>query len=109
MGWNDNGTSQVTVARALYGDADLNGMVNSADFSRVLANYGQSGKVWADGDFTYDGNVNSADMGTLLANYGQSLSALPVKALAIARMGAEPVIAPAARSSSWSLARMWRA
>ena len=85
VGWKDNSSqSQVTVARALYGDADLNGMVNFADLSRVFANYGQSGKVWADGDFNYDGTVNFSDQSNVLANYGQSLSALPVRVLAIA-------------------------
>ena len=46
----------VTVQPALYGDANLDGSVNFSDLSKVLANYGQSGMTWSQGDFNYDGN-----------------------------------------------------
>ena len=44
--------------------------VNASDLSKVLTAYGQSGEVWADGDFNYDGTVNFADLSKVLANYG---------------------------------------
>jgi hypothetical protein len=71
LGWVDGtATNQVTVQPALYGDANMDGLVNFADLSKVLANYGQSGMNWSQGDFNYDGTVNFADLSNVLANYG---------------------------------------
>ena len=42
----------VLIRLMLYGDADWNGAVNLEDFNRLAANFGQSNKVWTDGDFT---------------------------------------------------------
>ncbi len=55
-----------------YGDADLNGQVNLADFNRLAANFGGTGKFWHEGDFTYDGVVNLQDVNRLAATFGQS-------------------------------------
>jgi hypothetical protein len=55
-----------------YGDADLNGLVNLADFNRLAANFGGTGKFWHEGDFTYDGVVNLQDFNRLAATFGQS-------------------------------------
>jgi autotransporter-associated beta strand protein len=66
LGWLDNTTThQVIVMPAVYGDADLNGVVNSAD-------QGTTGTTWSQGDFNYDGTVNAADQAILTANYGQT-------------------------------------
>jgi hypothetical protein len=43
--------SEVVVAYTRYGDADLSGTVNLSDFNKLASNFGQSGKVWADGRF----------------------------------------------------------
>ncbi len=67
-------SGQIEVAYALYGDANLDGKVDSADFGILADNYGESNAVWDQGDFNYDGKVDSADFGLLALNYGQSTS-----------------------------------
>jgi hypothetical protein len=56
-----------------YGDADLSGQVNLADFNRLAAHFNRSG-VWSDGDFNYDGVVNLPDFNLLAANFNLSAS-----------------------------------
>ena len=73
LGWIDDGESQVTVAYAIYGDADLNGTVGLSDQTRTLANWGNGGKVWDQGDFNYDGNVGLADQTKVLTNWGTDI------------------------------------
>jgi hypothetical protein len=54
-----------------YGDADLSGTVNLADFNRLAANFG-TGTRWEQGDFDYNGTVNLQDFNRLAANFGLS-------------------------------------
>jgi autotransporter-associated beta strand protein len=54
------------------GDANLDALVNLADFNRIAANFGQPGKFWFDGDFNYDGLVNLQDFNLLASNFGLS-------------------------------------
>jgi hypothetical protein len=62
----------ILVRRTRFGDADLNGQVNSDDFNRLASNFGTSGKVWSQGNFNYDigGLVNSDDFNMLATNFG---------------------------------------
>jgi hypothetical protein len=62
--------SSVLVAYTRYGDANLDGAVNLADFNRLAANFGAAGKLWTDGDFNYDGSVNLSDFNLLAGNFG---------------------------------------
>jgi len=55
-----------------YGDANLNGTVNFADYQILSASFGLTGKGWADGDFDGNGTVNFADFQILSANFGLS-------------------------------------
>jgi autotransporter-associated beta strand protein len=57
-----------------YGDANVDGVVNLADFNLFAANFGFSGRFWYEGDFTYDGTVDLADFNRLAANFGLSAS-----------------------------------
>jgi hypothetical protein len=68
--------STTVLARATYyGDADLNGTVDSQDFSRLVAGYGvTTGGVWTSGDFDYNGKVNSQDFNMLAGNFGQAMA-----------------------------------
>jgi autotransporter-associated beta strand protein len=66
-------SGQLEVKYTLYGDANLDGSVNSIDFGDMAANFGKSGKVWDQGDFNYDGTVNSIDFGLLAGNFGKSV------------------------------------
>jgi fibronectin-binding autotransporter adhesin len=74
LGWADDGSSKVTVAYTLYGDANLDYTVNGSDLNTVLSNYNQSSIGWGQGDFNYDGTVNGSDLNVVLSNYNQSLS-----------------------------------
>jgi hypothetical protein len=56
------------------GDANLDGMVDVGDLGILAANYGGSGKTWAQGDFNGDGMVDDGDLGILAANYGTGAS-----------------------------------
>lgn len=63
------------VRYALDGDADLNGSVSIADFSRVAANFNGTSKVWTTGDSNYDNATNIADFSPLAANFNQAATA----------------------------------
>jgi hypothetical protein len=56
----------------LYGDANLDAQVNSADLQHLLASFNTPG-AWDGGDFNYDGIVNSADLQALLATFNTQL------------------------------------
>ena len=64
-----------------YGDANMDGVVNSVDYSYIefaIANggpkAGYSGWMW--GDFNYDGLINNADLALFDYNYSSNLPAL---------------------------------
>lgn len=57
----------VTLAPPCFGDADDNGVVNFADVSTVLANFGGAGPA---GDADLNQSVNFMDITTVLANFG---------------------------------------
>jgi hypothetical protein len=52
------------------GDANGDNMVDVGDLGILAANYGGSGKSWAEGDFNGDKLVDVGDLGILAANYG---------------------------------------
>jgi autotransporter-associated beta strand protein len=76
--------TDILVKYTYYGDADLSGVVDGSDYSRVdasfLADLFNPGSVtgWANGDFNYDGTVDGSDY-TLIDNafnsQGASLAA----------------------------------
>jgi hypothetical protein len=67
-------SSSVVVAYTVTGDASLDGVVSSADFNQLVANYGVvSNARWTQGDFTGDGKVTTLDFNVLSGNFGQSL------------------------------------
>jgi hypothetical protein len=57
-----------------YGDANLDGTVNLADFNSLASNFG-TGDTWIEGDFNYDGLVNLIDFNRLAANFGLTAGA----------------------------------
>ena len=75
LGYIDNGTGNVLVKAALFGDADLDGGVSINDFNALAGNFGKTGKVWVDGDFDYDGGISINDFNLLAGNFGQTLPA----------------------------------
>ncbi|HEY4261102.1 MAG TPA: hypothetical protein VGM98_13110, partial [Schlesneria sp.] len=59
------------------GDADLNGTVDTDDFTRLGQNFNAAGALWSQGDFNYDGTVNALDVNLLATNFGQTMPAEP--------------------------------
>jgi hypothetical protein len=53
------------------GDANGDERVDVGDLGILAANYGGSGKTWAQGDFDNDGRVDVGDLGILAAHYGE--------------------------------------
>jgi formylglycine-generating enzyme required for sulfatase activity len=53
------------------GDANGDKMVDVGDLGILAANYGGSGKTWAQGDFNGDTLVDVGDLGILAAHYGE--------------------------------------
>ncbi|HEX3357751.1 MAG TPA: autotransporter-associated beta strand repeat-containing protein [Tepidisphaeraceae bacterium] len=74
IGYFDNATSsQVALMYTWYGDANLDGQVNIADFNTLATNFGTaSGVNWQTGDFNYDGSVNLLDLNAIASNFGAS-------------------------------------
>jgi chondroitinase B-like protein/concanavalin A-like lectin/glucanase superfamily protein len=58
-----------------YGDANLDHAIDTLDFNSLAANFGQSNRGWAQGDFTGDGVVDTTDFNLLASNFGKSFLA----------------------------------
>jgi hypothetical protein len=71
--------TDILIRHTLYGDANLDGTVNLADFNRLAANFGGAGTSWSQGNFNYDNATNLADFNLLAGNFGNSAApdALP--------------------------------
>ncbi|MGD0461182.1 MAG: choice-of-anchor tandem repeat GloVer-containing protein [Tepidisphaeraceae bacterium] len=83
VGWADGNdasessivaANSVLVAYALYGDANLDGVVNGTDFTILVSNLGKPVTGWDQGDFFYTGTVTGADFTALVANLGKQAS-----------------------------------
>ena len=71
-------SSAVLVRYTLAGDANLDGKVNSLDFTALASHFGQTGDAWVQGDFNYDGKVNALDFNALASNFGSVLPDAPL-------------------------------
>ena len=65
----------VLVRYTYYGDANIDGTVDTIDFNNLAANFGASNKSWLQGDFNYDGTADTIDFNLLASNFGQTLTA----------------------------------
>jgi hypothetical protein len=65
--------TSVLIRFTSYGDANLDGSVDTIDFNLLAAHFSHAGE-WRDGDFNYDTSVDSIDFNLLAANFGQTLS-----------------------------------
>jgi hypothetical protein len=62
-------SGQAEIAYALYGDCNLDGVVNAVDFGIFAANFNKgTNKGWEAGDFLYQGSVNALDFALLTNN-----------------------------------------
>src|SRR5262249_39678621 len=69
-------STALLIRQTIYGDANLDGLVNLSDLYLLASNWQQSGAYWWQGDFNFDGTVNATDLGTLALNWQQG-SPLP--------------------------------
>jgi autotransporter-associated beta strand protein len=74
-------TTSILIRYTLSGDMNLDGMVNSTDFTMLAMNYNAINSTWSAGDVNYDGTVNALDFNSLASNYGAPLLAAPIGAL----------------------------
>jgi hypothetical protein len=65
----------LTLRSALPGDANLDGVVDFTDLSRLLTNFDKGGMTWNGGDFDGNGSVDFADLSKLLTNFDKGLGA----------------------------------
>jgi autotransporter-associated beta strand protein len=68
-GATQSSSTDVLVKYTYYGDANLDGQVNSSDYTQIDAGYLSHGALtgWQNGDFNYDGVINGSDY-TLIDN-----------------------------------------
>jgi hypothetical protein len=71
-------SGQIEVAYTLYGDANLDGLVNGDDFTILTDNLGKAVSGWDKGDFNYDGLVNGDDFTLLTDNLGKAANGATV-------------------------------
>jgi autotransporter-associated beta strand protein len=64
-------SSDVLLMYTYYGDADLNGTVNGADYQQIDLGFGQHLTGWSNGDFNYDGVVDGSDYSLIDNTYNQ--------------------------------------
>jgi autotransporter-associated beta strand protein len=66
-------SGQIEVKYTLYGDLNLDGIVNGNDFAILAANFGKTVTGgWDEGDLNFDKLVNGADFALLAKNFGKS-------------------------------------
>ena len=97
LGWKDDtNAKKVTVMYTYFGDANLDGVVDTSDFMTLSQNFGNTG-VWSSGDFNYDGTVNALDFNAIASNFGATaLSAPPALGALVPEPAGLAVLATAA-------------
>ena len=66
-------SGEIEIMFTLLGDANLDGTVNTEDFTPFSTNLGHNGG-WDEGDFNYDGTVNTEDFTPFSSNLNRSAS-----------------------------------
>ena len=79
--------TDVLVRTTLYGDTNLDGVVDAGDYTRIDAGFIGHTSGWANGDFNYDGVVDGLDY-TLMDNAFNTQPAM--RATAVAETAAVP-------------------
>ena len=87
-------TSDVLVKYTYYGDANLDGSVNGADYQQIDLGFGSHLTGWQNGDFNYDGVVDGSDF-SLIDNTFNQLNAGSTSPLAITAGSADLIASPA--------------
>jgi hypothetical protein len=95
-------SGQIEVKYTLYGDVNLDGVVNGSDFGIFSSNFGSQVSAWDKGDFNYDGVVNGSDFGLLSANFGQQATGAAVELPATGLVTLDAAIPAAALGATTS-------
>jgi GH18 family chitinase len=70
-----NTTSNDTIVKyTYYGDANLDGVVNGADYQQIDSGFGAHATGWSNGDFNYGGVVDGSDFSLIDNAYNQNLA-----------------------------------
>jgi pectinesterase len=81
----------VAMKETFFGDADLSGSVNAADYSAIDNGYAMNLTGWSNGDFNYDGVVNAADYSLIDTAFAlQSTPGGPVAPLSVSATISNP-------------------
>jgi autotransporter-associated beta strand protein len=80
-------STSILIRYTAYGDANLDGAVDTTDFNILAANFSGTGLSWAQGDFNYDGNVDTTDFNLLASDFG---ALVPAAGLAAGGLVPEP-------------------
>jgi beta-glucanase (GH16 family) len=64
-------SGSIEIKYAIYGDADLDGVVTGVDFTILASNLGKAATAWDKGDFFYEGAVTGSDFTVLVSNLGK--------------------------------------
>jgi arabinogalactan endo-1,4-beta-galactosidase len=86
-------SNDVLVKYTYYGDADLNGTVDGADYAQIDTGFGSQLTGWANGDFNYDGVVDGTDY-SLIDNTFNQLNTPAATSLAIISASSAAVSVP---------------
>jgi hypothetical protein len=74
LGYMNAGGGNFEIRFTFKGDANLDGTVNTTDFTALANNFNQAGRFWATGDFNFDGTVNALDFNAVATNFGLTLA-----------------------------------
>ena len=66
------GANSIKIDYALYGDVNLDGLVNATDFAIFGIHFNTVSTAWDQGDFNYDNLINASDFALLGANFGKA-------------------------------------
>jgi hypothetical protein len=82
----------IVVRYTLAGDANLDGAVNSQDFTALAAHFNSGSGGWIAGDFNYDEKVNALDFNAVASNFGSNLPSVALGSLIPEPMMLAPAI-----------------
>jgi hypothetical protein len=68
----------ILVRYTLYGDANLDAVVDFNDLVKIAQNYNTAAPNWSQGDFNFDNNVDFNDLVKLAQNYNTALPTAPI-------------------------------
>jgi hypothetical protein len=91
-------TTDVLTKATFFGDSDLNGSVNAADYSRIDNGFAFHLTGWINGDFNYDGTINAADYSLIDAGSGFQTS--PMNPIGVAPLAVALSVVAADSSSA---------